>query len=138
MMFADFIKSGKVRKGTPDVQLAKSLVKMSENHMKSIGEMRLADTSSATIMMNCYESLREVVEAIAALEGYKVYSHEAFTYFLKEKGEDLLSIKFDKYRKIRNSINYYGEPVETGVTEAGKREMEKMIVELKSKFLQKI
>jgi len=138
MNFEDFIKSKKVRKGTPDMQLAKSLIKMSENHLKSIEDMRLTEVSSATIMTNYYESLREIVEAIASIDGYKVYSHEAFTYFLKEKGEDLISIKFDNYRKIRNSVNYYGKPVEVGITEANINEIKKIIRELKEKFLKNL
>ncbi len=138
MNFEDFIKSKKVRKGTPDMQLAKSLIKMSENHLKSIEDMRLTEVSSATIMTNYYESLREIVEAIASIDGYKVYSHEAFTYFLKERGEDLISIKFDNYRKIRNSVNYYGKPVEVGITEANINEIKKIIRELKEKFLKNL
>ncbi|MBN2331409.1 MAG: hypothetical protein JXC85_06345 [Candidatus Aenigmarchaeota archaeon] len=138
MRFEDFITSKKVRRGNPDIQLAKSLVKMSDNHLKSIEYMKLTETSSATIMTNYYESLREVVEAIAAIDGYKVYSHEAFTHFLREKGEDIISIKFDNYRKIRNSVNYYGKTVEVGITAANTEEIKRMIYQLKEKYLKRI
>ena len=30
---------------------------------------------------------------------------------LKEKQEELISIKFDRFRKIRNQINYYGKDI---------------------------
>jgi len=138
MRFVDFIKENKVRKGSPDIQLARSLVKMSDNHLKSIEEMKLTDVTSATIMTNYYESLREIVEAIATIDGYRVYSHEAFTSYLKEKGEDSISIKFDNFRKIRNSVNYYGRPVEVGITRANIVEIRKIIMELKGKFLKNL
>lgn len=138
MKFEDFIRSKKVRRGAPDIPLAKSLVKMSDNHQESIEYLKLTEVSSATIMTNYYESLREIVEAIASIDGYKVYSHEAFTYFLKEMGEDLISIKFDNYRKIRNGVNYYGKPVEVGITEANIKEIKKMISKLKEKYLKRI
>jgi hypothetical protein len=138
MMFRDFIKTGKARKASPDRQLAKSLVRMSANHLKAMEQMRLTATTSATIMTNYYESLREVVEAIAAIDGYKVYSHEAFTHFLREKGEHLISIKFDKFRKIRNSVNYYGKTVEVSVTRENVREIMNIIKELKGKYLKRV
>lgn len=138
MRFEAFIRQKKVRKGKPDIQLARSLVKMSDNHIESINDVKLTKVSSATIMTTYYESLREIVEAMAAVEGFKVYSHEAFTYFLKEREEDIISFKFDKYRKIRNNINYYGEPIESSVTEAGIKDMLEMIAKLKDKFLKSI
>ena len=82
MRFEDFIESQKVRKTSPDFQLAKSVVKIFGIHIKSIKEREVTDITSATIMTTCYEALREIVEAIAAKEGFRVYSHEAFTFFL--------------------------------------------------------
>ena len=45
---------------------------------------------------------------MAALDGYKVYAHEAFTYCLKKKNEEAAAGKFDRFRLLRNKINYYG------------------------------
>lgn len=136
MKFQDFVDSQKVRKGSPDIQLAKSLIKISDNHIKSLQQLEITETTSSTIMMTYYEALREIVEAVAIKEGYKVYSHEAFTFFLKEKGEELVSSKFDRFRKIRNNINYYGQPIEASSVKENKNEIEKIINELKQKFLQ--
>jgi len=135
MRFFDFVRTGKVRKSRPDLQLSKSLVRMSENHLVSIGGLELNCTTSSTIMTTYYEALREVVEAVATKEGYKVYSHEAFTYFLKDKGENLISLKFDKFRKIRNNINYYGKSIGPLSVKSYMNEIEKMIDELKQKYL---
>src|SRR3989344_6276375 len=102
MNFQDFIDKGIVRKGSPDVSLAKSLITMSENHIETIKSIEVTDKTASTVMSDYYEALREIVEAICAVKGYKVYSHEAFTYFLKENGEGLIADKFDRFRKIRN------------------------------------
>jgi len=57
-----------------------------------------------------YDALREYLECIALENGYKVYNHECYTYFLNEvlklKKEAII---FDRLRKVRNKINYYGE-----------------------------
>ena len=62
-----------------------------------------------------YDALREYLECIALENGYKIYNHECYTFFLNEvlnlKKE---SIIFDRLRKIRNKINYYGEGVTKG------------------------
>ncbi|MBS3117097.1 hypothetical protein J4421_05890 [Candidatus Woesearchaeota archaeon] len=59
-----------------------------------------------------YDALREYLESIALTHGYKIYNHECYTPFLKEvlhlpREADL----FDKLRKVRNAINYYGRKV---------------------------
>ncbi len=135
MSFQDFLDQQKARKSTPDMQLAKSLVKMSDVHIEVIKELDLTETSASTIMTTYYEALREIVEAIAAKQGYKVYSHEAFTHFLKEIGENSIANKFDRFRKIRNNINYYGKQIDKASTEVNMKDIEKIISGLKSKFL---
>ena len=62
-------------------------------------------------MSNYYDILRSILETIAILDRCKIYSHEAFTYFLKEKDENIIVNKFDRFRKIRNKINYYGKNI---------------------------
>lgn len=135
MNFQDFIENGKVRKGLPDIQLAKSLVGMSDNQLEVVGRLEIDDKSASTIMSNLYEALREIVEAACAKKGYKVYSHEAFTYFLKESGEELIAKKFDRLRIIRNNIHYYGKPAEKESVLADKSDIIKIISFLKHKFL---
>lgn len=59
-----------------------------------------------------YDALREHLEALALEHGYKIYNHECFTAFLKEiLNRSTEADMFDKLRKIRNSINYYGRKV---------------------------
>jgi len=59
-----------------------------------------------------YDAVREFLESTALENGFKIYNHECYAAFLKEVLH--LSIEaelFDKLRKIRNNINYYGKKV---------------------------
>src|SRR3989344_1056087 len=79
--------------------------------------------------------LRSIVESMSIIEGYKIYSHEAFTYFLKEKGEEIISEKFDRFRKIRNKINYYGGNISAEEVKENIEEIKEIIKKLKTKYL---
>ena len=72
------------------------------------------------------------------MDGYKILSHEAFTYYLIERGEDLLASKFDRFRKIRNGINYYGKNVQIEEAKEYSQEMLKLINILKEKYLKEL
>lgn len=62
-----------------------------------------------------YDALREILESIALEKGYKIYNHECYTPFIKEiLVKSSLGDNFDKVRKIRNRINYYGKKVDDG------------------------
>lgn len=134
MKFEDFITDGKIRKAQPDTQQAKSLLQMSEQNLKAIKEIRLTDSTASILFSQIYESLRQVIEAIAILKGFKVYSHEAYTYFLKELSEDVASQKFDRLRRLRNGIHYYGKPVSVAVTKNTLEEASQLSAELKEKY----
>ena len=138
MNFEDFIQKGHVRRSTPDKALAKSLISAAEQDLKFLKTLKLDDYSARKIMTNYYDVLRSILEAITSLEGYKVYSHEAFTYFLKDKREDLLAEKFDRFRKIRNKINYYGKSISAGEVKEHISQIIQLIEGLKSKYLNKI
>lgn len=135
MRFQDFIEQGKARKGSPDISKVKSLLETSNNHLLFLKNQKINEVSAGSILTTYYEALREIVEAICLKEGLKVYSHEAFTYFLKEKNEDIIAIKFDNLRKLRNSINYYGEKISYKEAEYAKEEALKLIRLLKNTYL---
>ncbi len=65
------------------------------------------------VLENAYEAMREAADALLYLHGYKSYSHEASIAYLSGKGfsESELS-EFDRLRRIRNSIKYYGKGCE--------------------------
>lgn len=117
MRFEDFIRRGQVRKASPDFSLVRSLYRNTLNDLKYLKNQRIDEISARKIVSNYYDCLRAILEAMASLKGYKVYQHEAFIFFLKEMGEDVQSINFDRFRRIRNKINYYGGDI--SVEDAG-------------------
>ena len=65
------------------------------------------------------------------LTGYKFLDHESITYFLLDVlKERSLSMKFDRYRKLRNGINYYGEDIDIETVKEAIVEIPTMIKEV--------
>jgi len=96
----------------PDHEMAKSLVKDARNKIKTAEEIKLSQTSSSSLITLYYDALRGKLEALALKKGFKIYNHECYYAFLKEilqKKE--LAEEFNRFRKIRNNINYYGEEI---------------------------
>ena len=136
MKFADYTKQKKVIKGTPDPQKAKALLKM---YPKSIATAeRMGDKDANAIMTMSYSALRQVLEAMALVEGYHVYSHEAFTQYLIEKGEDECAVLFDIFRKRRNGVEYYGKPVSAAVAKTSLAQIKIICTKLVKKYLNEL
>ena len=108
MKFEDYIKKGIIKRSSPDRLLARSLIKQTLQDKTFFDKLEITELSARKIASNYYDMLRSILEVMAALDGYKIYNHEAFAVYLKEKGEEEKSIIFDRLRKIRNNINYYG------------------------------
>lgn len=93
-----------------DKNLIKSLIESSNKKIKSNERLELDETTASTKVSIVYEALREILEAIAIKKGFKVYNHDCFSAFLDEICKDKpASIEFNKFRRIRNQINYYGK-----------------------------
>lgn len=134
-MIDEFIRKGLARPARKDESLIKSIIKFSGNDLEYLKKLEINNLSSRTIMTGYYDVLRNILEAIASNKGYKVYSHEFFTYLLKEMNEDLISLKFDRIRKIRNGIKYYAKDISPQETKEITEEIKNMIKELKEKYL---
>ncbi len=138
MSFAEFIEKGLVRKTFKDKPLARALLQNSKKDLEFLENLKIDKNSVRKVMTNFYDVLRSILEAVAVTKGYKIYSHEAYTSFLQEIEEDLFAIKFDRFRKIRNSINYYGEDISIEETKENISEIRKMIKILTEKYLGEI
>ncbi|QQG38462.1 MAG: hypothetical protein HYS32_02535 [Candidatus Woesearchaeota archaeon] len=136
MKFEDFIKEGKVRRASKDPALIKSLISAVKNDLLVLEKFKIDDNTKNIAMTNYYEVLRKTIEAIAISEGYKVYSHEAFTFFLKEKKDPIVAEKFDRFRIIRNRINYEGKTISKEESIENVSEIKKIIEALKKKYLE--
>ncbi|MCK5043810.1 hypothetical protein KAR52_02310 [Candidatus Pacearchaeota archaeon] len=105
--FKNFVKEIKV-----DINLINSLIKISKNKLESNNQLSLNKITSSTKISILYDSLREILEAIAIKKGFKIYNHECFTSFLYEIcKEKSFARQFDEFRRIRNKINYYGAEI---------------------------
>ncbi len=117
MDFKDCIKKKIAKEVSEDKELIDSLLKTSQNKLDSESQLELNDVTSSSKISLLYDSLRELLEALAIKNRYKVYNHECYTSFLKEiLNESVKGDEFDELRKIRNSINYYAK--EVSVSEA--------------------
>jgi len=109
--FEEFVKSGDVIEGSPDAELAKSLLKVAKLRWQTIPNTPTV-LNSFTIVENAYEAVRELIDGLMAVEGYKSYSQEASIAFAARSYLDDLSVsivhRIDRYRQIRNDIKYRG------------------------------
>ena len=138
MNFKDFIDEGKVRRATPDKLMADSIIRNTFDDLKFLEQTKLTELSKRKLITNYYDSLRSLLEVISLLRGYKIYLHEAFTPFIEEElKEKLLSMKFDRFRKIRNGLNYYGKSIQLKEAEDIIEDLKKTINEIKIKFIKK-
>ena len=111
MKFENFVRRGLVKKKKVDLNLAIALKKTSEIDLEFLNGVDVNKISARKVVSGYYDVLRMILEGIGAMKGYKIYSHEAFAYFLGEIGENSMFDKFDRFRLIRNKINYYGKNV---------------------------
>ncbi len=116
----------------PDTEMATSLEKTSANKVFSSQLLELKEETVASKISLHYDSVRELLEAIALHRGFKIYNHVCYTGFLKEiMTETELAEEFDELRVIRNDINYYGK--EVSIIEA--KEVLKRLESLRKKLL---
>ena len=135
MNFKDFIRKGLVRRASRDKNIEKSLYKNTISDLIYLNKIKIDEFSSRKILTNYYDCLRTILEVLASIEGFKIYQHEAFVFYLKEKKEGIISLKFDRFRKIRNAVNYYGKDVSVEETKEYILEIKKIINYLIDKYL---
>ena len=110
MDFRECVKKRIIKKVSSDFDLIESLKKSSRGKLESSKMLKVCEVTASSIITLAYDSLRELLEAIALKNGYKIYNHECYCSFLKNiVKDDNLALSFDKVRKIRNSVNYYGK-----------------------------
>ena len=104
-----------IKEVKPDENMIKSLKKSSKNKMESESKLEMDDITSISKLSLTYDSLRELLEALAIKKGFRIYNHECYTAFLKEIiKESEKGSEFDRIRIIRNAVNYYGKELTIG------------------------
>lgn len=131
MNFEFSLNSGKVKKVVPNKIRASSLFKSSIQAIETAKVIPVNIKTSKTILRELYEGLREYCEATGYLNGYKFLDHESIGFFLRDiLKEQSVYKKFDRYRKLRNRINYYGDDIELETVKEAISEIPELVKEL--------
>ena len=103
MDWEECIKRKIVKSVSIDSDLIDSLIKTSSNKSSSEEKLGLDFTTAESKISLAYDSLRELLEALAIKNRFKIYNHECYTYFLKEiLKKSAIADEFDELRKIRD------------------------------------
>jgi len=128
MNFEDALKEGKEKKVALNKIRALSLFNSSIQAIETAKIIPLNLGTAKTILRELYEGLREYCEAIGYLNCYKFLDHESISYFLRDiLNEQTIYNKFDRYRRLRNGINYYGEDIHIATVKEAILEIPKII-----------
>ncbi len=110
MDWQECIDSGMAKKINPDKEMVNSLLSSADKRIKSADLLKTDNITANSKLSLSYDALREVLEALAIKQGYKIYNHECYTCFLREiLKASIEAEEFDSLRRIRNKINYYGK-----------------------------
>lgn len=121
-----------IKMDTKDILLVKSLIKTSNDRILTADSIKITTTSSNSVISLCYDALREVLECIANINGYKIYNHACYTaLIIKVLKDEPNATEFDNLRKTRNNVCYYGQTITledaTVITKKLKNLREKLI-----------
>ncbi len=110
MDWKECIDSGMAKSIMPDKDMILSLLSSADKRIKSVDLLKTDNITANSKLSLAYDALREVLEALAIKQGYKIYNHECYTCFLRELlRASLEAEEFDSLRRTRNTINYYGK-----------------------------
>lgn len=138
MDFKECLKKRIAKEVKEDKELITSLLKTSRNKLESEQKLKLDEITASSKISLIYDSLREILEALAIKSGYKIYNHECYVYFLKEiLNESFKADEFDELRKIRNNINYYAQDISIEEAKAVLERIKKLREEILKMFLKK-
>lgn len=134
--FDYFVREGKVKAISPDPALARSLMSQAEDRLSDLSGLHITEKNASFRFEQAYECLREAIQAFMAIDGYKPYSHEAvFAYaYVNKLLSEAESMAADRYREIRNDINYKGQKTAKEEAEEILAFIKKALSQLKGKF----
>ncbi|MBN2052945.1 hypothetical protein JW756_05555 [Candidatus Woesearchaeota archaeon] len=131
MNFEKAITLGDARKVPVDILRAKNITLSSKQAIATAKTIILTKESAKSIFRELYEGLREYCDALGYIKGYKFQTHECIAFFIREiLKEEVLANKFDRYRKLRNGINYYGETIEEETVKEALKEIPELVRKL--------
>lgn len=136
--FEFFLKKGDVKEQSPNKNLAYSTFKESLERIEFARQL-LDKAKPKYVLENAYDAMREAADSILYIRGFKSFSHEASILYLFKEGFNEQDItEFDRFRKIRNSIKYYGKDCDLSDAEQAIQLADKIITKIKEKIKFKI
>ncbi len=108
MDLSECFRKGLIKKTEPNKELISSLIEMSNIKETTVKTANINNVNISAYASLAYDSLREILEAICISKGYKVLSHVCIGELLKDLSADFDFEEFDRFRYMRNGINYYG------------------------------
>ena len=118
---------------------AKSLLDLVELREKVLATMGKEFTT--LIVEGYYELIKELITAIAAIDGYKILSHELLVGYLAKFYNEILQAEIyliDQLRKTRNDIAYRGVMIKPEYLARNKESIASIINKLKQLTLKKL
>jgi hypothetical protein len=112
--FEEFAKDGIVKKQTPDIERAKSLIQESKEKLEFYEKLKSSlgfeELSPNYIIETCYDILIELLRAQILSQGFKTESHEVEVSYMRNLRFPESEILFmNQLRYFRNGIKYYGK-----------------------------
>jgi len=115
--FEEFLRLGIVRKRTPDIARAKSLIEEAEKRKKFLEEVRLKirlnNENANYFVESSYDILIEIIRAKLLVDGFNasgIGAHEAEISYIKKLSFSEKEIRFmNDLRYFRKGILYYGK-----------------------------
>lgn len=134
--FKYYVDECLVRTSTPNLGLARSLLKKSKIRFERIINKQVEKQESSIIFEDIYESLREATQALMEIKGYKPYSHEAIIAFLSEKKvlKPAEINVIDNYRILRNKSVYSAENISVSKCEEAVKFTKNILPKIIRKF----
>ncbi|MBS3815835.1 MAG: hypothetical protein KGY45_04655 [Hadesarchaea archaeon] len=108
-----YLKEDRLKKVTKDSGKARSLLERSRKRMESLKEKGVNESYAFQSLENAYESIRESIESLMALKGFKSRDHVATIAWAAENldlSEGDIN-KLHKFRKLRNASRYEAEEI---------------------------
>ena len=109
--FEFYLNEKVVKKVSSDPSLANFLLADAKERFSQSIKLKLKEFNKI-IFENVYDSLRNILDALLAINGFKSYSREASIAFLQKFNiEESIILELDNFRYQRNSSKYYGKNI---------------------------
>lgn len=119
--FEYYLKNRLVKKSSRNAGEAKALLKRARQRLNYVKIQAITEENAMFIFEDIYEAIREAVQSLMALKGFKPYSHEVLIAFLNKfyskKFKPHEVDTFNRYRILRNNIVYRASSINKQETE---------------------